>query len=72
VVARLKHGTVSRFGVPSTIRADGRAIFNVELYRVKSPAESKGPWDVLKPVKAIDAGKIFDPISPQCALGNAK
>jgi branched-chain amino acid transport system substrate-binding protein len=72
VVAGLKRGTVSRFGVPSTIRADGRAIFNVELYRVKSQAESKGPWDVLKPVKAIGAGKIFDPISPQCDLANAK
>ena len=72
VVARLKHGTVSRFGVPSTIRADGRAIFDVELYRVKSPAESKGPWDVLKPVRTIDAGKIFDAISPQCDLATAK
>jgi branched-chain amino acid transport system substrate-binding protein len=72
VVARLKHGTVPRFGGPSTIRGDGRAIFNVELYRVKSPAESKGPWDVLKPVKSIDAGKIFGPISPQCDLGDAK
>jgi len=39
---------------------------------VKSPVESKGPWDVLKPVEAIDAGKIFDPISPQCDLAKAK
>jgi branched-chain amino acid transport system substrate-binding protein len=72
VVAQMKHGTVSRFGEPSTIRADGRAIFNVELYRVKSPAESKSPWDVLKPVKQIDASKIFDPINPQCELAAAK
>jgi len=71
VVARLKDGTISRFGVPSTIRADGRAIFNVELYRVKSPAASKGPWDVLKPVRAIDGREIFDPISPQCDLTTA-
>jgi branched-chain amino acid transport system substrate-binding protein len=72
VVAKMKQGTVMRFGEPSTIRADGRALFNVELYRVKSPAESKGPWDVLKPVKEIDASKIFDPINPQCDLASAK
>lgn len=72
VVARLKQGTVPRFGEPSTIRAEGRALFNVELYRVKSPAESKGPWDVLKPVKQIDASKIFDPVNPQCELATAK
>lgn len=72
VVAQMKHGTVSRFGEPSTIRADGRAIFNVELYRVKSPAEAKNPWDVLKPVKEIDASKIFDPINPQCELAAAR
>lgn len=72
VVAQMKHGTVSRFGDPSTIRADGRALFNVELYRVKSPAESTGPWDVLKPVKEIDARKIFDPIDPRCELTSVK
>jgi branched-chain amino acid transport system substrate-binding protein len=67
VVAQMKHGTVMRFGEPSTIRADGRAIFDVRLYRVKSPAESTGPWDVLKQVKTIDSGKIFDPIDKNCA-----
>ena len=72
VVARLKHGTVMRFGEPSTVRADGRAIFNVRLYRVKSPAESTGPWDVLKPAGIIDSGKIFDPMSPACPLAAAK
>ncbi len=72
VVAQMKHGTVLRFGETSTIRADGRAVFNVELYRVKAPAESKDPWDVLKPVKQIDASKIFDPPNPQCELAGAK
>jgi branched-chain amino acid transport system substrate-binding protein len=72
VVAQMKRGTVSRFGEPSTIRADGRAIFDVELYRVKTPAESHGPWDVLKPVKKIAGAKIFDAISPQCEIANGK
>jgi branched-chain amino acid transport system substrate-binding protein len=67
VVARMKQGPVMRFGEPSVIRADGRAVFNVRLYRVKSPAESTGPWDVLKQVSVIDSGKIFDPISADCS-----
>jgi branched-chain amino acid transport system substrate-binding protein len=64
IVARLKQGPVPRFGEKSTIRADGRAVFDVRLYRVKSPAESSGPWDLLKLVGAIDSGKIFDPMDP--------
>ena len=67
VVSQMKRGTVSRFGEPSSIRADGRAIFNVGLYRVKSPAESEDPWDVLKPVGTIGGDKIFDPIDKDCA-----
>jgi len=67
VVARLKQGPVTRFGEPSIIRADGRAIFDVGLYRVKAPAESTGPWDVLTLVRTIDANKIFDPVSADCA-----
>ena len=68
VVAQLKSGNVSRFGEPSTVRADGRAIFNVGLYRVKTMAESKDPWDVLQRVGTIDSGKIFDPIDKDCAV----
>lgn len=67
VVARMKSGNVPRFGEPSTIRADGREIFNVGLYRVKSPAQSKDPWDVLAKVGTIDGAKIFDPIDKDCA-----
>ena len=69
VLAQLKQGTVSRFGEPSTIRADGRAVFDVGLYRVKSPAESHDAWDVLKPVGTIASDKIFDPIDKDCAAG---
>ncbi|HEX4113147.1 MAG TPA: ABC transporter substrate-binding protein [Stellaceae bacterium] len=68
VVARMKQGTLPRFGEPSTVRADGRAIFDVGLYRVKSPTESKEPWDVLKRVGTIESGKIFDPIDKNCAV----
>jgi hypothetical protein len=31
-----------------TVRQDGRAVHDVFLYEVKSPAESKGPYDYYK------------------------
>ncbi|NIM40553.1 MAG: ABC transporter substrate-binding protein [Hydrogenophaga sp.] len=45
------------------IRADGRMVHDMYLWEVKSPAESKGPWDYLKPVKTIPAEQAFMPLS---------
>jgi len=73
VVGQLKHGPVPRFGEPSVVRADGRAIFDVRLYRVKSPTESSGPWDLLKQAGVIDGGKVFDPMDAEnCPLAQPK
>lgn len=47
VVAKLKEKPQMRFAKTSTIRRDGRALFDMQLYRVKTPAESKAPWDYL-------------------------
>ncbi len=46
-----------------TIRADGRKIHPLYLLQVKSPAESKGEWDVFKIVGTIPAGKAFRPLN---------
>jgi branched-chain amino acid transport system substrate-binding protein len=45
-----------------TIRADGRKIHPLYLFQVKSPAESKGPWDVYKTVSTIPAEQAFRPL----------
>jgi branched-chain amino acid transport system substrate-binding protein len=63
VVAWLKSQPLDHFGKPTTLRADGRAMFDVELYQVKSPAESKYPWDYLKLVRTIPADEIAPPLS---------
>lgn len=68
VVATMKKNPPIRFGKPSTIRIDGRALFDVQLFQVKSPAESKAPWDYLKPVRTIPASEIFLPPDPECPL----
>jgi branched-chain amino acid transport system substrate-binding protein len=45
------------------IRPDGRHIHPMYLFEVKSPAESKGPWDYYKTRATIPATEAFRPIS---------
>ena len=50
------------------LREDGLMVHDLLLVQVKSPEESKGPWDyykVLTPIKGDDA---FGPPDPSCAL----
>lgn len=46
-----------------TIREDGRHIHNMYLFQVKTPAESKAPWDFYKLVETIPAKDAFRPMS---------
>ncbi len=46
----------------SVIRADGRKVHDVYLFEVKSPAESKGPWDYYKLVRTIPGAEAFRPM----------
>ena len=48
---------------PTIIRADGRAVHASHLFRVKSPAESKGPWDMYHLVATIPPDKAFRPMA---------
>jgi branched-chain amino acid transport system substrate-binding protein len=44
------------------VRIDGRVTHNMYLFEVKSPAESKGPWDYLKLRRTIPAAQAFRPL----------
>jgi branched-chain amino acid transport system substrate-binding protein len=46
-----------------TIRPDGRKLHPAYLFEVKSPAESKGPWDYYKLVGTTPADQAFRPLS---------
>jgi branched-chain amino acid transport system substrate-binding protein len=46
-----------------TLREDGRMIHDVYLVQVKTPAESKGEWDLLKIVSVIPGDQAFRPLS---------
>nr|WP_150681143.1 ABC transporter substrate-binding protein [Pandoraea pneumonica] len=47
----------------ASIRPDGRVIHDMYLFRVKSPAESKGPWDYYTTVATVPATEAFQPLS---------
>jgi branched-chain amino acid transport system substrate-binding protein len=54
---------------PGTIRIDGRVMHPSYLWEVKTPAESKGPWDYYKPLATTPADEAFRPLSEgHCSL----
>jgi branched-chain amino acid transport system substrate-binding protein len=51
------------------IRADGLMEHDMYLFQVKSPAESKGPWDYYKLVATVPGAEAFAPLSQsKCPL----
>jgi branched-chain amino acid transport system substrate-binding protein len=50
------------FGAGS-IRQDGRKLHPSYLFEVKSPAESKGPWDYYKLIRTTPAEEAFRPMA---------
>jgi len=50
------------FAKNGRIREDGRMVHDMYLWEVKTPAESKYPWDYLKLVKTIPAQQAFMPV----------
>jgi branched-chain amino acid transport system substrate-binding protein len=45
-----------------TVRQDGRAVHDMYTFRVKSPAESKSPWDVYTVLAKIPGNDAFRPL----------
>lgn len=45
------------------VRADGRKIHNMYLFRVKTPDQSTGPWDYYETVATIPAAEAFRPLA---------
>ncbi len=64
VVAKMKEMPTDDplFG-KGTIRADGRKIHPAYLFEVKTPSESKGPWDYYKLIGTTPADQAFRPLS---------
>ncbi len=45
------------------VRIDGRAVHDMFLFKVKTPAQSKGEWDVYETLATIPAAQAFRPLA---------
>jgi len=57
------------FAGKATLRADGRLVYDMYLAQVKTPAESKGEWDLYKILETIPAQETVRPAAEsECPL----
>ena len=49
------------FAKNGKLREDGRLLHDMYLVQVKTPAESRGPWDYYKIIAAIPGDQAFRP-----------
>ena len=63
---RMRELPIDYFGKKASLRADGRLMTDLTLYRVKAPGESKKPWDYYEPVRTIAANDAILPMAETC------
>ncbi|MDM0036232.1 ABC transporter substrate-binding protein [Variovorax sp. J22P271] len=69
VMAELKKTPINDFYAKGVIRADGRMVHDMYLVEVKSPADSKQPWDYLKVNAKLPGDQVFTTqADSKCAL----
>lgn len=67
VMAQMKKDKINDMFVKGGyIRADGVMIHPMYVMQVKTPAESKYPWDYYKVVKTMSGEEAFGPITGKC------
>jgi branched-chain amino acid transport system substrate-binding protein len=72
VMAELKKARINdMFAKDGYIRADGAMIHDMYVWQVKTPQESKYPWDYYKLVKKMNGEEAFGPITGLCPLAPA-
>jgi branched-chain amino acid transport system substrate-binding protein len=63
VMARMRDTPINDFmTTQGKLRIDGRVLRDMYLFEVKSPAESKGEWDVYKQIGTVPADSAFRPL----------
>ena len=70
VMARMRATPVNDAYVSQgSIRADQRMVHPMYLTQVKTPAESQGPWDLVKLVATVPPDQAFRPLAAShCGL----
>jgi branched-chain amino acid transport system substrate-binding protein len=70
VAAKMRELPVNDFMTTNGhIREDGRLLRDFYLFEAKMPAESRGDWDLLKPLEKLSGEEAFRPLSEsECPL----
>ncbi|WP_454903514.1 ABC transporter substrate-binding protein [Variovorax gossypii] len=69
VMAQIKKTPIDDFYAKGYVREDGRFVHDMYLVQVKSPAESKQPWDYYKVVQKLKGEDVFTTkAESKCAL----
>jgi branched-chain amino acid transport system substrate-binding protein len=69
VMAQLKKDKINDlFAKGGYIRADGAMIHDMYVMQVKTPQESKYPWDYYKVIRKMSGEEAFGPVTGQCPL----
>lgn len=70
VMAQMRATPINDFMTANgKLRVDGRVVRDMHLYQVKTPAESKGEWDLYKVVGTTPGDMAFRPLSQsECPL----
>jgi branched-chain amino acid transport system substrate-binding protein len=64
VIAKMRETPVKdAFTANGRLRPDGRMVHDVYVVQIKSPAESKGEWDLIKLVAALPGDQVFRPLA---------
>jgi len=64
VMAKMRELPVNDFYVKNGhVRADGRLVHDMLFVQVKTPAESKGPWDYYKILGTVPGDQAFRPLA---------
>ncbi len=73
VMAKMRELPIDYFGRPARMREDGRVVYDLDLFQVKAPEESKGPYDYYKPVRHIEGAQAFPSVNPAtCTMLSAE
>jgi branched-chain amino acid transport system substrate-binding protein len=70
VVRQMKKDPIKDvLGDGGTVREDGRVIRDMYYFEVKSPTESKYPWDYYRLIRDVPAAQIYHPLNEsECSL----
>lgn len=70
VMAKMKEMPIHDFyAANGVVRPDGRMVHDMYLFRVKTPAELKGDWDLYTRIATIPGDQAFQPLSEsRCPL----